>query len=158
MNLKKIKVTNDEITSPSCNYKYLKELNSRYKGLEKNDSSTLENLIYEIEKEHSLLFLRVNLNEYRKQKAQSFSISVILSYASLGIAILAFMAGFFNMNKLQDVIVICALLFLLLIFLWVKLLSPTASKLDNAIFLLEEAISIKSQRNNTRTNRRKIRR
>lgn len=115
---------------------FLEEIHTKCKNLEKDDQ-TLESLIINLSTEYSELYLRLLLNSFKAQNSK-FSNENSIGFVALFIAL----SGLFV--SIHAIYWSVLPMFFAIVYIFVRPLSPKVKKLSEAIFLIEEALKLKT--------------
>lgn len=115
---------------------FLEEIHTKYKNLEKDDQ-TLESLIINLSTEYSELYLRLLLNSFKAQNSK-FSNENSIGFVALFIAL----SGLFV--SIHAIYWSVLPMIFAIVYIFVRPLSPKVKKLSEAIFLIEEALKLKT--------------
>ncbi|ADJ61231.1 hypothetical protein [Lactococcus cremoris] len=130
----------DEKSYEKTHKEYLEKLNKQYDSLKKRGKATettLEDLINNISEDHSELYLRLYLHDF-KAKKDIYSDEKAFGFAGIFLALVALFSDL-KLPWYWGVVV----MIMLLGYIFTRPLSPNVKKYSNAVFLLEEALKIK---------------
>lgn len=140
---------NDDKIQKTTFENYLSELNTRFKNLKCN-SNTLENLVLEISKEHSAIYLQFYLTRFKQRLSTKFTDSKNISSMAFFLSICSLFLGFYS-NFKDDISKIYVIRFIMSIICFIfcfsiyQVITKKPKQLANAIFLLEEALKLKDK-------------